>query len=186
MLILPSPGTLPVIESAGHSGDVGIKPAPAAAITSDSDESSITKCGWSTNAGSKIALGLRRLLLIRHPQEWLHRRMQADVPAIETLEERCPFPITACGGATDGVAPNVDATYPFRNRETVPGDHKSIIRPRGPSDESYQLFKRLIRQYLASDGGRSAPLGAPAPPAPSPPSTVSLRCRSNRRGRSGR
>ena len=47
MLILPSPGTLPVIESAGHSGDVGIKPAPAAAITSDSDESSITKCGWS-------------------------------------------------------------------------------------------------------------------------------------------
>ncbi|WP_460784103.1 hypothetical protein, partial [Nonomuraea fastidiosa] len=31
-----------------HSGDVGIKPAPAAAITSDSDESSITKCGWST------------------------------------------------------------------------------------------------------------------------------------------
>jgi hypothetical protein len=49
MLILPSPGTLPVIESAGHSGDVGIKPAPAAAITSDSDESSITKCGWSTN-----------------------------------------------------------------------------------------------------------------------------------------
>ncbi|WP_460782767.1 hypothetical protein, partial [Nonomuraea fastidiosa] len=33
----------------GHSGDVGIKPAPAAAITSDSDESSITKCGWSTN-----------------------------------------------------------------------------------------------------------------------------------------
>ncbi|MEV5323106.1 hypothetical protein AB0K67_03080 [Nonomuraea sp. NPDC052634] len=120
------------------------------------------------NAGSKIALGLRRLLLIRHPQEWLHRRMQADVPAIETLEERCPFPITACGGATDGVAPNVDATYPFRNRETVPGDHKSIIRPRGPSDESYQLFKRLIRQYLASDGGRSAPLGAPAPPAPIP------------------
>ncbi|MEV4106006.1 hypothetical protein AB0J42_37740, partial [Nonomuraea sp. NPDC049649] len=33
-----------------HSGDVGIKPAPAAAITSDSDESSITKCGWSTKS----------------------------------------------------------------------------------------------------------------------------------------
>ncbi len=121
------------------------------------------------NAGSRIALGLRRWLLRSHPQEWLHRRMQPDVPAIETLEDNCPFSITACGGATDGVAPNANATYPFRNRETVPGDHKSIIRPRGPDDESYLLFKRLVRQAWSSAGERDVPLAAPvAAPAAVP------------------
>lgn len=116
------------------------------------------------NAGSRIALGLRRLLLPKHPQEWLHRRLQADLSNIEEIEARCPFTITACGGATDGVAPNADATYPFRNRETVPGDHRSIIRPRGPGDESYLLFKRLVRDVWSAPA--PPPLTAPVLPVP--------------------
>src|SRR5690606_10353415 len=86
MLILPSPGTLPVIESAGHSGDVGIKPAPAAAITSDSDESSITKCGWSTKRG--VPPPVLQIPGLEHPPDQLQEPAVVDLFAEYREQDR--------------------------------------------------------------------------------------------------
>ncbi len=129
------------------------------------------------NSGSEIFLLARRSLpWWRHPQEQELRpineavteayRIVLDrvVHAGEVLPDRCPIPIVAYAGESDGVVTSTSARGVFPDFGVIPGDHSSIIRPHSLSHRSFTTLKSNLLAALADlPGHGGAPIRADRP-----------------------
>ncbi|SCL28482.1 Alpha/beta hydrolase family protein [Micromonospora nigra] len=103
------------------------------------------------NAGSDLALGLRRTMLRRNPQEAELRPLHAAVVDAQRLVlnriVHAPgnhLRIDAYAGESDGVVPPASARSVFPHAEVLPGDHSSIIRPDSHRHRSYVVLRRAL------------------------------------------
>ncbi|QOC93330.1 esterase/lipase family protein [Micromonospora craniellae] len=140
------------------------------------------------NAGSDLALPLRRTFLRRHPQEADLRPLRATVLDAQRVVLRqivhAPQPtirVKVYAGASDGVVPPASARSVFPDAGVLPGDHFSIIQPDSLEHRSYVVLRRALLALddpaLPADATADAPaattsLSPPAPVTP-PPATVS-------------
>ncbi|MEU9404294.1 NB-ARC domain-containing protein [Streptomyces sp. NPDC048281] len=128
------------------------------------------------NTGSQLALSLRRSgLLGWNPQEPELRPLNAAVSrAHQTVINRVvhakeagagswPIPIASYAGEVDGIVTEASAHSVFPDWGVLPGDHKTIIRPKTTADSSYRHLKTkllALREHTSS----ATPGRAGAPP----------------------
>ncbi|MFI7026104.1 alpha/beta fold hydrolase [Micromonospora sp. NPDC049900] len=122
------------------------------------------------NAGSDLALPLRRTFLRRHPQEADLRPLRAAVLDAQRVVLRqivhAPQPtirVKVYAGASDGVVPPASARSVFPDAGVLPGDHFSIIQPDSHEHRSYVVLRRAL---LALDDPASSTGASPDTPAP--------------------
>ncbi|QKW12468.1 MULTISPECIES: alpha/beta fold hydrolase [unclassified Micromonospora] len=117
------------------------------------------------NAGSDLALPLRRSLLRWHPQEADLRPLRAAVLDAQRVVLRqivhAPQPtvrVKVYAGASDGVVPPASARSVFPDAGVLPGDHFSIIQPDSHEHRSYVVLRRAL---LALDDPAPSPEALP-------------------------
>ncbi|WP_440712230.1 NB-ARC domain-containing protein [Gordonia sp. FQ] len=110
--------------------------------------------------GSEIVLTLRKTLLGRHPQDRQLRPFATAVAethanvvqrvdqALNVSPSRCPIPITAYLGETDGVVPVASGRGSFRTVHVLPGDHSSILDAPTLDSPAWRALRRDIRASL--------------------------------------
>ncbi len=110
------------------------------------------------NLGSDIFSGVRKIAfsLSPNPQErtlrvlndsiaFMRKYIQSNIlSATRVTDTSCPIPFQAFWGASDAVVPMASARGDFSEAEALPGDHNSIIRPQGPSDQRYFKLKEAL------------------------------------------
>jgi hypothetical protein len=108
------------------------------------------------NAGSEIALSMRRKWMSNNAQEKQLRPLNLAVTeahatvvnrvvhAVEVRADTCPIPIAAYAGETDNIVVAASAQSVFRDKGVLPGDHFQIIRPDGAGHRSYTTLKKKL------------------------------------------
>lgn len=108
------------------------------------------------NSGSEIALGLRRGLLQRNPQERelrplneavtdTQRAVFRDIVHAEAVTAHsCPIPFSVYAGETDNIVPPASARSVFPDAAVLPGDHFGIAKPQDAAHRTYTTLRRLI------------------------------------------
>jgi pimeloyl-ACP methyl ester carboxylesterase len=114
------------------------------------------------NAGSELFLSVRRAIdvLWSHPQEKRLRPFDDQIADIHaTLLERVvyaqrassttrPIRFDVYTGLEDGVVPAHSARGMFPHTDTLPGDHSSILQPKGPNDLVVRVLANACRRAL--------------------------------------
>lgn len=109
------------------------------------------------NSGSAFFLSLRRILFMgRHSQEKQLRPLdrgvieaqrtvlRSVVHARQAKQTSYRIPIIACGAASDNIVPDYVATSVFPDKQVVPGDHSSVIRPKDHDSPSYTIVRNVL------------------------------------------
>ncbi|MCF1596968.1 alpha/beta fold hydrolase [Streptomyces muensis] len=108
------------------------------------------------NNGSQFALGLRRGLLRRNPQERQLRPLDQQITdtqrtilrdivnAREVTSRACPIPFSVYAGETDNIVTPASARSVFPDAAVLPGDHSGIVRPTSREHRSFSTLRRLM------------------------------------------
>lgn len=126
------------------------------------------------NNGSEIALGLRRGLLRRNPQERAlrpldeqvgdtQRAVLRDIVNAEGVTARsCRIPFSVYAGETDNIVRPASARSAFPDAAVLPGDHFGIAKPKDAEHRTYTTLRRLILLTRAAAPPKG-PANSPAP-----------------------
>lgn len=108
--------------------------------------------------GSGFAGNARKAFttLFGNPQEKLLREFEPEIAdlreamtnrvitATERLPEKCPIPVHAFWGLSDGIVTEASARAICTSSQALPGDHSMLIRPAGSTDPAYQLISSAL------------------------------------------
>ncbi|MHB1490839.1 MAG: alpha/beta fold hydrolase [Cellulomonas sp.] len=114
------------------------------------------------NNGSELLLATRKFLGLwwRHPQERqlrpasdpvvdAQRRVLNGVVFAETVaSDRCPIPVVAYAGESDGVVTLSSSRFMYPSAGVLPGDHHSVIAPPNLEDRRYKAFRSDVLTAL--------------------------------------